>query len=199
MNFTEIVSGLKPNQTKLLKKSIRTWIKDLSDESEEIISSSPCWVLTRTKTGSLKRGSYISSSRGRQGADAQVKLHQVIENIWPSDIDKPSVSKTSKCTLGHFLLLSKPVHLKKRFARSTKRVERGFSGGKREGYDCSHMCHNNLCVNPSHLVADPYWVNREARKTCPGPSLCNCWRLDKRRVSNKRKCKVEGPEYKAWN
>ena len=35
----------------------------------------------------------------------------------------------------------------------------------------SHLCHNNKCVNPDHLVWEPNWFNR-LRDNCLGGHLC---------------------------
>ena len=37
--------------------------------------------------------------------------------------------------------------------------------------DVSHLCHNSLCVNPMHLVAEPHFVNNN-RITCANNGVC---------------------------
>lgn len=38
-----------------------------------------------------------------------------------------------------------------------------------DGETVSHLCHNNLCHNPKHLVVEDLDVNK-ARNGCPGPT-----------------------------
>ena len=37
--------------------------------------------------------------------------------------------------------------------------------------DCSHLCHNCLCINPDHLVLEPKHINNN-RNTCLSRGVC---------------------------
>ena len=37
--------------------------------------------------------------------------------------------------------------------------------------ECSHLCHNVLCINPMHLSLEPHGVNMQ-RKNCLGEGSC---------------------------
>ena len=37
--------------------------------------------------------------------------------------------------------------------------------------ECSHLCHNRLCVNPEHIVLEPHATNLE-RIHCKGQGIC---------------------------
>ena len=37
--------------------------------------------------------------------------------------------------------------------------------------DCSHLCHDKLCVNPQHLILEPRHVNMD-RKRCAREGFC---------------------------
>ena len=37
--------------------------------------------------------------------------------------------------------------------------------------DCSHRCHNSLCINPAHICLEPHFVNNN-RQTCIGTNIC---------------------------
>lgn len=41
-----------------------------------------------------------------------------------------------------------------------------------DNYTASHLCHNEKCKNPRHLVLESLAVNK-SRNVCPGP-LCGC-------------------------
>lgn len=41
-----------------------------------------------------------------------------------------------------------------------------------EGIDVSHLCHNNLCINPLHLSYEPHQTNR-IRSACVAAGSCN--------------------------
>ena len=38
--------------------------------------------------------------------------------------------------------------------------------------DCSHLCHNTLCVNSKHICLEPRYVNNY-RKTCKSSNVCS--------------------------
>ena len=37
--------------------------------------------------------------------------------------------------------------------------------------DCSHLCHNSLCINPYHISLEPHYVNNN-RKVCLDRGIC---------------------------
>ena len=37
--------------------------------------------------------------------------------------------------------------------------------------DCSHLCHNSLCVNPLHISLEPHDINNN-RQYCKNSNLC---------------------------
>jgi hypothetical protein len=41
-----------------------------------------------------------------------------------------------------------------------------------ENFTCSHLCHNDRCLNPAHLVLESLSENK-SRNTCVGPPNCN--------------------------
>lgn len=53
-------------------------------------------------------------------------------------------------------------------------------------YTCSHLCHNNGCLNPQHLVLEDLATNK-ARNVCPGTTHC----------THTPKCLALGPQYDA--
>lgn len=38
-------------------------------------------------------------------------------------------------------------------------------------FDCSHLCHNSLCVNVNHLSMEPHFINNN-RQHCLNSNLC---------------------------
>ncbi len=42
----------------------------------------------------------------------------------------------------------------------------------RVGVECSHLCHNRLCVNPQHIVLESHAANQE-RIHCRSQGLCS--------------------------
>lgn len=38
--------------------------------------------------------------------------------------------------------------------------------------ECSHLCHNKICVNSEHLVLEPHATNQE-RIHCKGQGICS--------------------------
>ena len=38
--------------------------------------------------------------------------------------------------------------------------------------DCSHMCHNSLCINPAHISLENHSVNNN-RQACKGTGVCS--------------------------
>lgn len=101
-----------------------------------------------------------------------------------------------------FLLLSEREHLRARFYSMAKDAPvLCFGDGDRStAYDASHLCNDAACENPDHLVADPYWVNREMRRSCPGPNHCVCWMADTRiQLYLGVRCWFPGQLYTSWN
>ena len=37
--------------------------------------------------------------------------------------------------------------------------------------DCSHLCHNVLCINSDHIVLEPRYINN-SRKCCVSSNIC---------------------------
>ena len=37
--------------------------------------------------------------------------------------------------------------------------------------DCSHICHNNMCINPSHISLEPRHINNN-RNVCKDRKVC---------------------------
>ena len=37
--------------------------------------------------------------------------------------------------------------------------------------DCSHICHNNTCINPSHISLEPRHINNN-REVCKDRNVC---------------------------
>jgi Zinc-binding loop region of homing endonuclease len=108
-----------------------------------------------------------------------------------------------KMKIGQFLLLTDRDHLRARFYSIAKDAPvLCFTDGTRtNAYDASHLCNDDGCENPEHLVADPFWVNREMRRCCLGPNGgCLCWKADSRiPTSMGVRCWVPGQSYVAWN
>jgi len=143
----------------------------------------------------FKKANQDEEFRKKNGILARWKeKRRYLDTKYPSRYENCSFN--FKMTLGEFLLLGyKTAELYAKFCGQLP--HRSFTNGERAGYDCSHLCHNNFCYCKEHITADPFFVNREARKGCVGPENCNCVHLDKRYPC--AKCIQAGPEYEAWN
>lgn len=40
-----------------------------------------------------------------------------------------------------------------------------------EHRDCSHVCHNTLCINPEHISYEEHWINNN-RQSCRNKGFC---------------------------
>ena len=38
--------------------------------------------------------------------------------------------------------------------------------------DASHLCHNTLCINPTHISTEPHWLNNN-RQQCTRKGICH--------------------------
>lgn len=50
-------------------------------------------------------------------------------------------------------------------------------------YDCSHLCHNSLCINPDHISLEPHHINNNRihcrnEMNCSGHGIYPACRLD---------------------
>lgn len=130
----------------------------------------------------------------------QVKLAEWVNCFW--GVRSNAVSKC-RMKLTQFVLLGTHLAEIEYLFRGTHSVRAMFTCGKREGYDCSHLCNSQEdCIEGDHLVCDPYWVNREARRVCPGPDQCRCSTLDHRLAEapfiQRYKCLAPGQLYVHW-
>lgn len=46
-----------------------------------------------------------------------------------------------------------------------------FRLAQEETYTCSHLCHNDMCMNPAHFVIETLAVNK-GRNGCAGGQAC---------------------------
>lgn len=170
------------------KKSFDMWWLKVAEYTE---ATGDCGCLT-FKKGNLPKSKKLYLTK------CQVKVPQWLKGYLP---EVTVVPEDLKISLGQFLLIGKKSdHLISRLRIGTD-TEEFLTTGSRTGYEASHLCHNNSCFNPDHIVADPYWVNRHSREGCPGPAGCICWKLDKRVQPSEKECKclVPSPNYAKWN
>lgn len=168
------------------QQSFWTWFNSM--DVEEVDANNGCYSLLRVK------GAYLSTK--------QVKIWKWWEKNMPAPYNTWAFSSKWRMELAQFLLLTQRNHLRARFYCAAKAGPvLCFGDGNRDpGYDASHLCNNADCENPDHLVADPFWVNREMRRCCPGPHLCVCWRADTRIPLHLGvPCWLPGQSYIRWN
>lgn len=171
------------------QKGFDTWFKKipLVTNGVPVLKEGPCKTIA---DGSLKKDSRLYITKG------QLKLKEWCEVYFSAG--KELIKEPMRMKVQQFMLLgTKPEQLRMVFYGKHPIII--FTDGSRDGYDASHLCHNEECLHPDHLVADPYWVNREARKACPGPRDCHCYRLDNRGEFPENVCRIPGPEYAKWN
>lgn len=53
------------------------------------------------------------------------------------------------------------------------RVELGLGIWNQTSDEVSHLCHNSLCINPKHLIAESGWTNRN-RNACQRQRQLTC-------------------------
>jgi hypothetical protein len=147
-----------------------------------------CYSLVR------RSGAYLTGS--------QMKVWAWWKKYMPDPYSEWEFVSKWRMEFRQFLLLTERDHLVMRFYSMAKDapVLCFGEGDRSEGYDGSHLCNDAECENPNHLVADPYWVNREMRRCCPGPNHCVCWRSDTRvPLHFGVRCWLPGQLYTSWN
>jgi hypothetical protein len=182
------------------------WYRSLQD-SPNLVKDSELGCLLSRGAKFPKNGRLFLCTKAY--GKCQVKVARWVQEYWPEN--KADFSNL-KMSLGQFLLLGLYTEeveiLFGNINPNTKKYQpRGcFTDGGRLSeemavYDASHLCNEAACMNVRHIVCDPYWVNREARRACPGPASCTCDSLDHRLPDHLReryKCLCPGPLYSDW-